>query len=78
MALNPANVEPRIVVDPSVRFGKPVIRGTRICVDEIVGLLASGLEKEAVAEEFAITLEDVHAALDYAAKSVASERRFVE
>ena len=62
---------PRIVTDPSVRFGKPVIRGTRICVDEIVGLLASGLDKEAVAEEFGIVLEDVHAALDYAAMSVA-------
>ena len=78
MALDPTHDQPRIVTDPSVRFGKSVIRGTRICVDEVLGLLASGLEKVAVAEEFGIALEDVHAALDHAAKSVASERRFVE
>ncbi|MFY9344147.1 MAG: DUF433 domain-containing protein [Planctomycetota bacterium] len=68
----------RIATDAAVRFGKPVIRGTRVTVDEVVGLLASGLSKDDVAVEFGIAIADVHAALEYAARSVANERRFVE
>ncbi|MFQ5507301.1 MAG: DUF433 domain-containing protein [Planctomycetota bacterium] len=65
----------RIVSDETTRFGKPLIRGTRVAVDEVVGLLASGMSKEEVAAEFSIEIEDVHAALAYAAQSVANERR---
>lgn len=68
----------RIAIDAAVRFGKPLIRGTRVAVDEVVSLLASGLGKEDVALEFGIEIADVHAALDHAARSVANERRFVE
>jgi uncharacterized protein (DUF433 family) len=75
---NDSRREERIATDAAVRFGKPVIRGTRVTVDEVVGLLASGLGKEDVAVEFGIELADVHAELDYAARSVANERRFVE
>lgn len=69
---------PRIVADRAVRFGKPVVRGTRVAVDEIVGLLASGASKDEVAVEFGVALEDIHAALEYAARSVANERRYAE
>jgi len=65
---------PRIVVDEKVRFAKPVIRGTRVPVDLVLGKLAGGLTVEKVAEEYGITREDVLAALAYAARSVGEEQ----
>jgi len=67
-------VAPRIAVDGSVRFGRPVISGTRVPVDTIVGKLAEGMAVEAVAEEYGIEREDVLAALRYAAEIVEAEQ----
>lgn len=66
-------IAPRVVVDRQVRFGKPVIRGTRVPVDIVVAKLAGGMTLEQVAEEYAISLEDVRAALGYAARVLAAE-----
>jgi uncharacterized protein (DUF433 family) len=44
-----------VVVDPAVRFGKPVIRGTRVPVDLVVGKLAGGMTPEEVAAEYGLT-----------------------
>ena len=63
-------IAPRIVVDPDVRFGKPVIKGTRVPVHVLVAKVAGGMTPEDVAEEYAVTLEDVRAALAYAARLV--------
>ncbi len=65
--------EDRIVIDPEIRHGKPVINGTRVPVDIILGSLAGGMSVEEVAEEYGITREDVLAAIEYAAKIVAKE-----
>ncbi len=67
-------IAPRIVVDETIRFGRPVIRGTRVSVDIVVGKLAGGMTAEAVAEEYELTREDILAALAYAARVVANER----
>jgi uncharacterized protein (DUF433 family) len=64
---------PRIVVDERVRSGKPVIEGTRVPVDVVLGKLAGGMPAEAVADEYGLTREDVLAALAYAARTVAAE-----
>lgn len=64
--LSMARIEPRIVVDERIRFGKPVIKGTRVPVDLIVGKLAGGMTIEQAAEEYALEREDVLAALRYA------------
>ena len=64
---------PRIVVDPSVRFGKPVIEGTRVPVDLIVGKLAGGMTSEELALEYGISVDDVRAALAYAANVLAEQ-----
>ena len=56
-----------ITVDPSVRFGKPVIKGTRVPADTIVARVASGMNIKDVAEEYSITEKDVYNALHYAA-----------
>ena len=63
----------RIVVDPRVMSGKPAISGTRITVDLIPELLASGMTPEEVAEDHRISVEDVGAALLYAAKIIGRE-----
>lgn len=69
----PVQLAPRIVVDPKVRFGKPIIQGTRVPVEIVVAKLAGGMSAQDVATEYGITLEDVQAALSYAAALLASE-----
>ncbi len=59
----PQEIAPRVVVDPAVRFGKPVIRGTRVPVELVVAKLAGGMAEQEVAEEYEITVEDIRAAL---------------
>ena len=62
-------IAPRIVIDPAVRFGKPVFRGTWAPVDLVVARLAGGMTAEEVAEEFDLAPEDIQAALAYAGPS---------
>ena len=64
---------PRIVVNPRIHSGKPVIEGTRVPVDVLVGAVASGMAIERVADEYGVTRKDVLAALGYAAQVVAGE-----
>lgn len=66
-------IAPRITVDEEVRFGKPVIKGTRVPVDLVLGKLAGGMGFEEVMREYELTREDVLAALDYAAKIVGEQ-----
>lgn len=57
----------RIVVDPEILAGKPVIRGTRLAVEFILDLLAAGqTESEILANYPGLTREDVLACLAYA------------
>ena len=66
-----------IVIDPSIRSGRPVIRGTRVPVDIIVGRVAAGLSIQAVADEYGITEKDVYNALGYAAQRLTEEQVWV-
>ena len=62
------NWQERIRIDPAVCHGKPCIAGTRIMVSVILDNLADGLTaKEIRAEYPPLTIEDVRAALAYAA-----------
>jgi uncharacterized protein (DUF433 family) len=63
----------RIVVDERIRFGKPVIRGTRVPVDLVLGKLAAGMTYDEVEAEYGLQREDIFAALDYAARCVSGE-----
>lgn len=57
----------RIVVDPEILAGKPVIRGTRIAVEFVLDLLAAGqTEREILYEYPGLTHEDLLACLSYA------------
>lgn len=62
-----------ITVDPQVKFGKPVIAGTRVPVDLVVGKIAGGMTIDEVATEYELTREQVQATLKYAAHLVAEE-----
>lgn len=66
-------IAPRIAVDGAVRFGKPVIEGTRVPVDLVLAQLAGGMTIEAVMEEYELAREDVLATLAYAAEHLAGE-----
>jgi uncharacterized protein (DUF433 family) len=56
-------LETRIVIDPEIRHGKPVIRDTRVPVELIVGSLAGGMEVDEVAREYGVEKEDVQTTL---------------
>jgi len=65
---NPAMRIPRITLDPAVMGGKPCIRGLRITVGTILGLLASGHSRERILQAYPyLEPEDIDAALAYAA-----------
>lgn len=65
----------RIVSDPEILLGKPVIRGTRISVELILGWLANGWTFEQVLESYpSITREDILAALAFAAEMMHEEQ----
>ncbi|MCE4598660.1 MAG: DUF433 domain-containing protein [Desulfurococcales archaeon] len=57
--------------------GRPVIRGTRITDGLILGLLASGMVLEGIAEDFRISIEDVRTAQLYVAKILGREELVV-
>jgi uncharacterized protein (DUF433 family) len=58
----------RVTFDPNVMGGKPCIRGMRVTVGTIVGLIASGATKEAILADYPyLEADDIKAALSYAA-----------
>lgn len=69
--------EDRITVDPAVLVGKPIIRGTRIAVEFLLGLLAEGWTMEQILTNYPqLTTDDIQAALHYAADVLKHERVF--
>jgi uncharacterized protein (DUF433 family) len=61
----------RIEVNPAICSGKPVIRGTRIMVRNILGMVAGGYTTDRILEAFPeLSGDDVSAALEYAARVV--------
>lgn len=67
----PEHWRQRIVIDPGVHHGDPCIRGTRVPVSVIVGSIADGDEVGTLLDEYpALTRDDIHAALKFAAEAV--------
>jgi uncharacterized protein (DUF433 family) len=65
----------RITVDPRIHFGKPVIKGTRITVQNVLELVNEGLTFDQIIRDYYPDLkkDDIHACLQYAIALVASE-----
>jgi len=65
----------RITVDPAIFGGKPIIRGMRIAVEHVLGMLAAGDTPERLLEEYPfLEPEDIQACLAYAHRSMAGEQ----
>jgi uncharacterized protein (DUF433 family) len=62
----------RVVIDPDVCFGRPCVRGTRIWVSLVLGLLSDGMTADEILSEYPQLVEaDVRACLDYGARVAA-------
>ena len=68
------SMQPRIEINPKVMLGRPVIRGTRITVELILRKLGGGATPADLMEAYPhIAVEDIQAAIHYAADTVAHE-----
>lgn len=66
---------PRIAIDPTVLTGKPVIKGTRLAVEFVIGLLADGWSQAEIIRQYpGVTAEDIAACLAYARDALGAER----
>jgi len=65
----------RIVVDPAILTGKPVVKGTRLAVEFLLELLAEGWTREEILRNYpGLTAEDLQAVLHYAADALKREK----
>jgi uncharacterized protein (DUF433 family) len=64
----------RIIADPEILGGKPIVEGTRLSVEHILGLLASGMSnKEIIADYPDLNDESIRAVLAYAVRALQNE-----
>ncbi|MBS3753743.1 MAG: DUF433 domain-containing protein [Anaerolineales bacterium] len=69
--MNKEKMQKHIEVDPDVMVGKPVIKGTRLSVEYVLGLLAQGATHDEIIKEYpGVTEEDIQACLLFATKSL--------
>ena len=66
----------RVVMDPEIQHGKPVIKGTRVPVARLLGGLAGGMSFDEICREYDVQIEDVRAAIGYAEDLVTRESHF--
>ena len=64
----------RIVANPGILGGKPIVEGTRLSVEHILGLLASGMSnQEIIADYPELSEESIRAVLAYAARALQND-----
>jgi uncharacterized protein (DUF433 family) len=74
---SPMTEHPRISLAPDVLAGKPVIRGTRISVEFVIGLMADGWSEVDILQNYpGVTHDDIIACLAYARDTLSSEKVF--
>ncbi len=65
--MNEAELLKRVAINPGIFGGKPIIRGMRIAVEHILGMLAAGSTAQSILEHYPyLEAEDIQAALVYA------------
>jgi uncharacterized protein (DUF433 family) len=73
--MNERQLLDRITVNPTIFGGKPIIRGRRLAVEHVLGMMAAGDSVETILEGYPwLEREDVQACLAYARKLVGHER----
>lgn len=65
---------PGIAIDPDIRGGKPVLSGTRVPVELVLGKLAGGASYAEIKKEYELTQDQILAALRYAAQIASDEQ----
>lgn len=60
-------VFPGVSMDAAIRFGKPCLAGTRMDIATVLAALASGQSVDEICDDYALSREQVHTALSYAA-----------
>ena len=64
----------RIIANPEILGGKPIVEGTRLSVEHILGLLASGMSNQEIIKSYPILSEEsIRAVLAYAARALRNE-----
>ncbi len=65
----------RITVDPNIHFGKPVIAGTRITVQDVLELINEGIAFGSIIDDYYpdLSIEDIKACMDYAIALISAE-----
>ena len=67
----------RIVLEPAILDGKPIVKGTRLAVEFIVDLLAQGWSAEDILANYpGLTVDDIRACLAYASTLLRAERTY--
>ena len=73
--MNEQQLLDRITVNPKIFVGKPIIRGRRLAVEHVLGMLAAGDTAQTILEGYPwLEPEDIQACLVYAKRLVAHER----
>ena len=69
------NRQDRIIVDPEILVGKPVVKGTRLSVEFIVDLLANGWAEDQILNSYPnLKADDIRACLAYASELLHAEK----
>ena len=70
------NWQEYIAADPAILVGKPVIRGTRLAVEFILGLMAQGWPEDEIVRNYRLTREQVRACAAFAQQRLNEEKVF--
>ena len=62
-----------ITINENIRHGKPIISGTRISVDEILGALAGGMTYEEIEKEYGVKKKEIIESINYAISLIRGE-----
>ncbi len=74
--MNEAKLLERITIDPKIFSGKPIIRGRRLAVEHVLGMLAAGDTADTILSGYSwLEPEDIQAYLLYARQLVSHEAR---
>ncbi len=73
--MNETELLRRITIDPRIFGGKPIIRGRRLAVEHVIGMMAAGSTEEEILSGYDwLEHEDILACLAYARRAIGSER----
>lgn len=73
LKMNEKELLNRIIIDPKIMVGKPIIKGTRLTVEYVLGLLAQGMTTDEILQEYnKLTNEDILACFTFAQNALAN------